>query len=319
MAWFKKFISKAWLGFKRIFYSTKKQRLVFWLVLIFSSLIIYLGLAWLSVSRAEIALVEYKNSFAANIICHEKCYLYRQARRSLIVSALKDKPKKIAPLLQATWEEEATSLELKKALVKILASAYGADNPPDYLREYILEPSADLSLVREIIASFNNFLGRQQEFKNNLANRLMNSQSLDEKIELLKVLREIDNDLEIDNYFAVLTGPENDLFKCEIVKNISLIKNKRIYFTLDQLATLQAIILNTETSLRLRRDLVLLLGDYYLVFPAESAALWHEIYASEYLDNISRLFAADSLNHLTGDSLILPFVSSTEWNEYYNY
>ena len=132
-------------------------------------------------------------------------------------------------------------------------------------------------------------------------------------------IKEISNDTEIDEYFAVLSGDEDELVKCEILKNISLIKDKRAYFTLDQLELIGTLIFNSDTGLRLRRDLVLLIGDYFLIFKDESTALWREIYASEEIDSISRLFAADNINHLLKENLILPLVSSSEWNEYYNY
>lgn len=316
---FKLFILKLIKSFKHCFLRNKKRRIIFFLNLFLLVFVIYFAIAWFSVSRVEIALAEYRDSFLPEIICHEECHLYRQAREQIIKNELKNKLPKDITLLQKYFEDENSPLEFRKELIKIIAFVFGKNNPPEYLRAYVLKDKVDPIIVREIIIYFNDFLSRAGEFKNNLAIKIMQAETKNEKIEWMKILREISNDTEIDEYFAVLSGDEDELVKCEILKNISLIKDKRTYFTLDQLELIGTLIFNPDTGLRLRRDLVLLIGDYFLIFKDESAALWREIYASEKIDGISRLFAADNLNHLLKENLILPLVSSSEWNEYYNY
>lgn len=319
MSKFKLLILKLIKSFKHYFFRNRSRQIFFYLSLIFLVFIIYFIIAWLSVSRVEVALVEYRDSFLPEIICHEECHLYRQMREQIIVKGLKDGFSKNNILLQKYFEEESAPIEFRKELIKIISFTYGKNNPPEYLRLYILSDKAEPVLIREAIVYFDNFLGRAGEFKNSLATKIMQAKTKNEKIEWMKILREINNDTEINEYFTVLSGDEDELLKCEILKNISLTKDKRAYFTLEQLELIGTLIFNPDTGLRLRRDLVLLIGDYFLVFPEESASLWREIYVSENLDSISRLFAADNLNHLLKEDLILPLVSSSEWNEYYNY
>jgi len=297
---------------------TRRRKIVSISLLIGLLLFFYVGLSWFNVSDVEVALVELKNSFNSEIICHEKCALFRQAREQILVNKLKSKNQKTMKIVFNYWSSAEENRAFKKALVKILFLTYGANNPPPYLREYLNRPDSDLDLVREIIFRFPLLVNNNPEFKNNLVTRIAEAKLIDEKVELMKIVGEINNDLEIDSYFATLLTDESPLVKRELIKNISNIKDKSIYFTLNQLEIIKNLILNINTDSALRRDLVLLLGDYYLIFPEASAALWEEIYNKIELDSISRLFSADNLNHLASRNLALPVVSPAEWEEYYN-
>jgi hypothetical protein len=301
-----------------IFWQNKKGRYLVWLLSVFILGLFYLGISFLSVSKTAVALIELESSFAPEIICHEKCALFRQAREQLIISDLRRSNTKTAKRLFKSWQNKKLSLGFRREIVKLLFLAYGANNPPPYLKTYLVENEADLEVIQEIIARFPLIVNGYEEFKNKLAERLAQEPSLEERLDFLRILREISNDSEIDSYFTVLLGSDDKDFKRETLKNISDIKDKTRYFKLEHLEIIKALILKDATDNSLRRELALLIGDYYLVFPEESAALWEEIYRQESLDAITRLFSADSLNHLRQSNLILPEVSTEEWNEYYN-
>jgi hypothetical protein len=96
------------------------------------------------------------------------------------------------------------------------------------------------------------------------------------------------------------------------------LQGKERFFAIEQIGLLEEWLLSPDCSSDLRRELTMLIGDYYLVFPEEAAASWRRVYESEDLDAISRSFAADSLNHLLKEKNELPTVSDEEWADYYN-
>lgn len=297
---------------------TKKRRIVVFVVGPLLLLIIYLLISFLRVSKYEVALVELDDSFSPSIICHEKCTLFRQTRELILINGLKNNNKRAVRVIADYWQDQAISLELKRELIKVLQLAYGTSSPPLYLKNYLITSDAEPGLIGEIIFRFPLLITNNQSFKNMLTQRIINATTLEEKIEFLQILREISNDAEIINYFTILLTDNELELKQEALKNISNIKDKRSYFDLDQLTIIRNLIFDISTDQALRRNLVLLIGDYYLVYPEASAALWREIYIDNSLDSISRLFSADSLNHLEKINLILPYVDADEWDKYYN-
>lgn len=306
-------LAAGWKFFKK----DKKRRWLFLSALILLGLITYLSVAFFTISPEEVALAELRQTFVPGIICHEKCALFREARERLIATAWRRQQAKTSKLFFKSWQETDSNPAFRQELVKLFYLA-DSDNPPPYLKAYLIADEADLGVIREIIFRFPLITSGYSEFKNKLASRMAQAPSLAERIEFLKILREISNDSEIDSYFSVLIGEEELDFKRETIKNISNIKDKSAYFTLEHLDIIEALILKDETEPALRRDLALLIGDYYLVFPKEAALLWKKVYAEKDLDTITRLFSADNLNHLESSNLDLPEVSPAEWAEYYN-
>jgi hypothetical protein len=302
---------------KKLWPKKRSNRIILTIIMAIVSLIIYLVISFFSVSKTELALAELKQSFAPGIICHEKCALFRQVRERIIISELSSGKKSPGRVLVKVWEEEK-SPEFKRALVRILFLTYGEHKAPLYIRDYLLKDDADLSVIREIVFRFPSLALNNLEFKHNLASRLSATTSLEEKLEFMKILREIANDAEIDNYFSVLLEDGELEFRLEAIKNISDIKDKLNYFTLEQLEIIKILALQELSDKKLRRNLVFLIGDYYLVFPEAAANAWLEIYQQTELDSISRLLAIDSLNHLEKTTWPLPEVSPLEWSEYYN-
>lgn len=303
---------------KKFFFGTRPRQLIFCAGVLFILFIFYLLLLFLSVSRPEIALAKLKKSYQEERICHEECHFWRQAQEKIIVSELRDGSKKLNKIILNDWRDPALNFDFKKELLIIIASVYGVENPPGYLQDYLVDTNSEKRLVREIITRFNFSSASSQNLAIILHNKIKTATSSQEKIQVLEILAEINNDQEIDNYFFLLSSNDSVDLKREVIKNISLIHEKSSVFTLAQLESIKNLILTPAIDLRLRQDLVLLVGDYYLVFPKESEAVWQEVYTDKSLDNISRAFSADNLNHLAGQRLILPAVSPLEWANYYN-
>lgn len=281
-------------------------------------LIIFLLISLLRVSQSEIALAELKESFKREPICHEECYLWRENKENIIGLDLKNGSVKLEKRLVTYWYDQAENFDFKKELVRIAFLAYGRDNLPAYLGDYLTDPKADQRLVREISTNFYLNPQNNQNLLVSLAEAINNAASSTEKIEAIKTLGKVGGDSEIDNYFLLLNSSEDLPVKLQAIKNISNILEKSKYFTSEQLEKIRDLILTSEIEADLRRELVLLVGDYYLVYPEESAAIWKEVSENTNLDSISRLFSSDNLNHLAGTKLELPAVSPEEWADYYN-
>lgn len=300
------------------FKRNKKYRWLIIVILFLMAILLYLAIAPLGVSREAVALAELEKTFNQDIICHEKCLLFRRVRENMLASSLKRRETKTIKLFNKLWIREDLSSDFRRESVRIIYLGYGDSSYPAYLKEYLIKDQADPIVMREIIIRFPLIVQGYGEFRDKLAERLSKANSTEERIELLKIIREISNDAEIDNYFAVLTANEEEDFKREAVKNISNIKDKATYFKIEQLEIIRELALKDDTPNSLRRDLALLIGDYYLIFPNQAMALWEDVCDQEDLDAITRLFSADNLNHLGGRSVPLPEVSAEEWAEYYN-
>lgn len=298
---------------------SRRQKLFFSLSFIGLVTVIYLSVSLLNINRAEVALARLAESFEKKEICHEECYVWRQSQEAMVVADLKNNSKKVTNRLADYWLAPAElDSAFKKELIKIMWLAYGTNNPPAYLDDYLAQADSDPRLVGEIVSIFGPGLLSSRELSGHLSDKINYATSTAERLAAIKALREINNDGEIDNYFVLLNSPENSALKREVIKNISAIREKSSFFTLEQLAIIKDLILSPETDQHLRQDLVLLLGDYYLVYPSASAKIWQEVYRNKSLDNISRTFSADNLNHLAKAKLVLPTISPTEWADYYN-
>ena len=214
------------------------------------------------------------------------------------------------------WQDRNVNQSFKKELIRLSYLAYGVNNPPKYLKDYLLEESADLELVNEIVSQFGQSLSSDLEIK--LVDKIKNAQNEIVKVKIIKTLGKINNDSEINNYINLLNSSESREVKMELIKNVSNIREKSTYFTIEQLNNLKNIILDSKTDIHLRQELVLLIGDYYLIFPKESAEIWKAVYKNSLLDSVSRSFSADNLNHLENTNFIMPEVSQEDWANFYD-
>lgn len=303
---------------KRLRLDTPRRKIIFGGIALAAVLLACLVISLLSVSDGEVALAELAESFKNEAICHEECYLRRQEKEGIIEVKLKEGDARLEKRIVSYWRDPEGNLEFKKELVRLPAAVYGKNNPPAYINDYLSDPDADSRLIREIISVFNIETAASDGLLVNLDNKINGATETTEKIEAIKTLGRVAGGSEIDRYFLLLKSEEEIEVKKQAVISISNILEKSKYFTLDQISLIESLILAPETDKKLRQDLVLLLGDYYLIYPDESEAVWRKIYKDKSLDSISRLFSADNLNHLAEAKLELPAISPEEWADYYN-
>jgi hypothetical protein len=272
--------------FRRRF-SSRRNRLLA-LGAIFLSIFIYLVLAMLTVSSAELDLEKLRRSFAEDIICHEVCAADREAARVALVKGIKSDPGgKGARLLKKYFLDEGNEINFRLSLVSIISETDGVANPPDYVGDF-MNSSGNPLIRAEILGNFE-----------------------------ATSLAAVDNPL--DYYYGILSGEDDLLVKLAAVKAISALSEEKYFFGEGQLSIIKKLILNSGTAKRLRQPLILLLGDYYFLFPEETSNILAAFYSTDVSgDSISRAFAVDILNRLGGENLAIPEVTPAEWEDYYN-
>ncbi len=258
------------------------------IVIVLSLILLYLFLSMLIVDQTELSLEKLRRSYRDEPICHEICAADREAAIATIIKGLEENPdsKKIWRL-QVYLLDSDNELNFRISLVNILQEAFGADNPPDYIQEYM--HNGEEPLIRAaILSSFS-----------------------------AQALSAAANPL--DYYYEILRGGEDIAVKLAAARALSSAAGKENLFASEQLGYIKKMIFDPKNDQRLRQALILLLGDYYPVFPEETKDILVVFYKTDLSgDSISRAFAADILNRLGGEELAVPEISAEEWEEYYN-
>ena len=262
-------------------------------------LVFYLAGAMLILSGAELRLAELRASWEEEPICREDCQLWRRGKVAEIVRELERKPdSRLARRFKKYFYDQNLSREFKIELVKITRQAFGPDNPPAYLKDYVQLSGSEIDsrLQAAIIAVFS---------------------------PLALASEELATFGPLDFYFSLLLS-EADLFlRREAVRSLSNHPDKSKDFSANQLEIIKSLVLDLDLDNRLRQDLVFLLGDYYPFFPDKSREIWAAIYDFVFNDEISRALAADFLNRLAilagEDDQAWPDleISAAAWEEYY--
>lgn len=240
--------------------------------------LLYLAFSLLSVSHGELKLAELKKSWQEEEVCHEDCSRRRRAAADEAASALAAGEKRVAVRLKEYFLDASLPIGFREELVGLSRRAYAADNPPRYLSDYWSETEGEPRLRAAILGAYNP------------ASR--------------------------DYYFSLLSGDEELPVKREALRLLSADAGKVSGLSPEQLTLIKNLALDPRTPVSLRAPLVLLAGDYYEAFPAETVAVWKKIYAEG--DEVSRAFAADRLNGLASEKVAVPSVSEEAWDEYYN-
>jgi hypothetical protein len=253
----------------------------------FTSLGLYYGVALARVSEAEVNLLILKEGIENNKICHEDCLLIRRQQEALIISALSKSEKALLERLEQYWLDPLVSFDFKFELINLWSLNNNLEIVPQYFYDYLDQEDGDVKLQTKIISSF-------------LAP---------------------DRDKSwLPYYFSLLSSGRDKSLKKEALGAISSRSDKQDIFTLKQLELLKALVINNETPIEIKADLVLLISEYYIFFPEEARTVLMDIYKNTKLDNITRAFAADILNQNNSElKLLTPFISEAEWEKYYNY
>ena len=284
-------LKKLLFSFRRLWPIKKSNRrvfLVFGLLVIPFLLFIYYLISFYLVKPEEICLAELKKSWEENEACHEACALERASGKRCLINSLKNSnlngTSRLERKIVSYFQNEGINTGFRLQLVDILKEAYGSFNIPICLSDYLSREEASIEIKTAIFQEFD-------------WSKLASSSGMN----------------VLDYYFSVLESDTDLNLRLAAAVKIGSYKNKKNYFTLDQIREIKTLILDDKLDPYLRQSLVLLLGDYLDFFKEETKLILSEIYATEFSeDNISRAFAAD----LLGEPM--PEISQEEWQKYYN-
>jgi len=270
-----------------------RRRILLLSGLLIAGLFIIVLIMILSVSQAETSLAELKRSWDEDKICHEDCSSKRKAIIDLIVKDLRSIPDSgTADMIKEYFFDQNVSHDFKKELVRIVSVAQEGNDPPDFFRTYLSDSQGDAAIRAKILVSFkpDSWFGTGNG-----------------------------DSSPSDYYFSILSASGDLPLRRAVVSALSNLPDKDQYFSLLHLDIIKGLIFDSGTDSNLRRDLIMLLGDYYPFFPKETAAVLRAFYKTDPSgDDIARAFAADLLNRLAHTDLKIPEVSQEQWADYYD-
>jgi len=283
------------------------QKLIIGAALLLAGVGLYFLWALRSVSSAQLSLAELKSSWDRDIICHEACALSRQKDEDVVIAGLKkdhldasvlavgaeSNQSGLSRQFRSYFEEPGAKAGFQKELINLWSEAAGPDNPSAYFKNYFQNASSGNEVAAAMLTSFS-------------------AASLTGTDDSGQV------DPPLTYYFNLLKSTSSLDMKQAAIKFLSNYPDKPRDFSKQQLVLIKSLILDKNTATSLRQSLVLLLDDYYQLFPKMTILVWQNIYQSKNTDEISRLFTADLLNQEAGQNLALPEVSMTAWQNYYH-
>lgn len=254
------------------------------LSLFFLFFLVYYLVSFWSLEPAEICLAKFKKSWELEKICRADCALQRVEQKKCLAAALTKGSPHLEKKLISYFQDETLEIDFRQEIISVFRATYGEDTLPAFLAAYLKNSTGSSALQATIFRSFN-----QTDSAAAVAENVL------------------------DYYFSVLENNSDTELRLAAAVKISSYPGKETDFSLGQLEQIKILIFGPALDSYLRQSLVLLLGDYQKIFPAETAALLQEIYLADFSDdNISRAFAADFLGEEP------PVISQEEWNKYYN-
>jgi len=289
-----------------------------WLIIIaLSSLMVVFGVfygvvygrLWLKFPdkiKAGIALNRLGASSYNYPICHEACFYERQLYKQIIAGNLNKV--KISDQVKRLILAEDNNLVFRLELLDVLSS----QPIPDYLNEYLV--SGEESKVQEKIKEL--FVVESISAVE-LMNRFLVSSSPEDQIDILNLLQKKSDSTLADFYLGIIINNPDLKIKNGALAALSNLLPSEIYVTDDFLSEIKDLIFASGTDKYLRKEIILLLGEY---LPVQENIVT-EILTAAYLDEtavdkFSRLFVVDILNRSSANNYTPPEISTSEWQEY---
>lgn len=296
------------------------RRYKLWIVVVLSLLLVVLGVfygvlygkLWLRFPeklKAEIAINRLGVSSYDYPICHEACFYERQLYKQIIAGNLKEKliSERVKNLILAEENNLIFRLELLDTL-----SRQNNSEIPDYLKEY-LNSGKESKVQKKIQELF----GSDNFSVSDLISRFDNSSTTEGKIDILSSLQEKSDSSLVDFYLNLIIDSPDLKIKNSALSALSNLLPSEAYITPDFLSKIKKIIFDPVTNQYLRKEIILLLGDYLAVQEKLVTEILVEAYSNEaVIDKFSRLFAIDILNRSSANNYVKPEISASEWQEY---
>lgn len=291
-----------------------------WLVvaLVFSLVVfgllygIFFGRLWLKFPekfKVNIALNRLGVSSYQYPVCHETCFYERQLYEQVIAGGLKDKS--ISDRVRTLILAEDNNLIFRLELINALSLQ---NNPelPDYLQEYLRS-----GVENKIKDKIRELFGVDKFSVSELENRFVNSSSTEDRLVILNSLQKKSDSALAGFYLDLIVGDPDLKIKSAALAALSNLLPSENYVDKAFLQKIKNLIFNPNTNKYLRKEIILLLGEYLPIQEESVTEILVEVCADDAgIDKFSRLFAVDILNRLSANTYLKPEISASEWQEY---
>jgi len=282
---------------RRIKGYSKPHQILFFISLLLCVLVGYIFVSLIFISRVDIHLASLRSSYHKETICRSSCLSSRRQDKEVIIESLRQNPhSRLSRRIERYFLDEDEIYNFRSELALIFKEAFDSNNPPDFIIDYFNSPQPNPNLIARLLALFS-------------------PEALVENKDQING--------PLDYYFSLLNSPQDMAVYEAALRGISTYPDKSISFLPEQISQIKDLIMDKKTDVRLRPLLVMLLGDYYPVWPDESSEALRLIYSTSASDAISRAFSADFLNRFEtdggpdGGKWPLPEISAEDWNKYY--
>ncbi|MFA4942504.1 MAG: hypothetical protein WC564_02595 [Patescibacteria group bacterium] len=259
--------------------------------------------------KAEIALNRLGVSSYNNPICHETCFYERQLYKKVIAANLDQK--RISERVKRLILAEDNNLVFRLELVD--SWSHQNNLPfPDYFSNYLVD-----GLESSVQEKIRELFGVDDLSVEELVNNFSVTSSSSEQLDILRSLQE-KSDSSLSSFYLdlIISHPDVDV-KNGALSALSNLSPSVDYITPDFLLKIKKMILDQNLNKYLRKELILLLGDYLSVQEDLVLKILSEAYEDKVaVDNFSRLFIADTLNRFSVNNYVKPEISVSEWQDY---
>ncbi|HZJ41650.1 MAG TPA: hypothetical protein VFD51_01380 [Patescibacteria group bacterium] len=279
------FKNRKWQNF---FSRRKKKKGRYVLVSVLSVLIIcllYLAISMSRVSADRMNFLTLKNSFNNSYPCHETCLVERKGLRNEVINNWnKDEE------LQADWFK--------------------------YFEESIFEENYNLQKELLMIATY---VEGSDHLEQTLLDNLLNS-SIDEKTKanIINIYLISLDDPNLSSYYLSLIENSKEDLQLAAIRAISSLSNKKRAFKIEDVTLISNLILYENMSSDIKLDLFFLLFDYETLFKEKVEKIL-VVMIENSDDEVIKYIATEHLIKLGNDELVLPEVTSQEWDTYFNF
>ncbi len=242
----------------------------------------------LSASSAQVELMALKKSIDEVGPCHEACRQERLARREKVASKLLDDDKlrqDIASYFQINNSNHSElALDFYQELLAIINLAYGNNEPPSFLIDYLAEPAG-----REDVKALIIRLVLSRVAEPNLA----------------------------EYYFTLLEGKYSRILKEEALRSLNIFPESSDFLQVEHINRLARLIISSETEDVLKPSLIFLFARYYHNFSEEVLVQADKTYL-ESSEPVVKSLIADLMSSWGQMGYIYPEIEEAEWEKYFN-
>ena len=263
--------------------------------------------------RARIAIRKLSSSNETAFYCREDCAAERLVYKNIITSALKSD--NLNPDLETAITSEKILPEIRRVFIEIWQSS--GQEPSEKINQYYLDPKKNFLVRAELARAWPQLAN--SSFNAEIIGQYRAAKTDEEKITMLNLLYGRSDPSTLSVIWGLILNDASDELKSKAWFLLSNIENKAEVFALGDLEKIRTVLESGEYPHRLKDQAILILADYYPLYPEASGALLKDVVNRPiYFDDYQRTFAIDILNRNSQPKLASPQLSQADWDEYFN-